>query len=399
MMRDLGGYVKRNGFKIVILTVVSLIIVGFSLLIIPNMVIGGYEQLLGASDLTLEESWRVEGVLRWWRRSYATLFWPLSLTLVIAGGALFLVNIFWSITEVKNFPRKKLIKPSSTEIVNVSLHSGKEVRALEVELEKLRKQVWGYKRLPTRLAGYAVTFVGAAVLAGSMVFSSSVWAIVGLPLIFWGVILFFLKPTSLVKAELLDSSSYSLLENIRRLISEFGLKGKGVYLPPRYLKDLSSGLVFISGKDEVYVPSLEEVKEAEDKVFLKNPDGVFLVPSGVALANLFERELGTSFAKVDLEYLMWNLPKVFVEALEIADNFELSVKGNRVHVWVKGSLYKDLCDEVRKLTEVCGSFGCPLCSSLACVLARSSGRPVVMDGNEFSADGKAMDIHYRFLEE
>ena len=32
-------------------------------------------------------------------------------------------------------------------------------------------------------------------------------------------------------------------------------------------------------------------------------------------------------------------------------------------------------------------------------LAASSGRPVVMDGNEFSAGGKAMDIHYRLLGE
>ena len=229
-----------------------------------------------------------------------------------------------------------------------------------------------------------------------MVVSSSVWAIIGLPLIFWGILLFFLKPTSLVKADLLDVASYSLLENVRRLVSEFNLKGKGVYLPPRYLKDLSGGLVFISAKDEVYVPTLDEVGENEDKVFLKNQKGGFLVPSGVALANLCERELGTSFAKVDLEYLIINLPKVFVEALEIAKDFEFSRKGDGVNVRIEGSIYKDLCDISRKDSGVCESFGCPLCSSIACILARATGRPVVMDGNEFRLDEK-IDIHYRLL--
>jgi len=271
------------------------------------------------------------------------------------------------------------------------------VRA-EDEREELRRRVWSYRRLPTRLAGYVVTFVGASVLVGSTVFSSTDWAIVGLALTFWGVFFFFLKPTSLVKASLLDSASPSLLENVGRLVSEFGLKGKGVYLPPRYLEDLSSGLVYISTKDKAYVPTMREVEEAEDKVFLKNPDGVCLVPSGVGLVNLFERELGTSFAKVDLEFLERNLPKVFVEALEIAEDFELRVEDGGVHARIEGSIYSDVCDEVRRVSRVCESFACPLCSSVACALARASGKPVVLDGNEVSEDGKVMDVYYRVLE-
>jgi len=272
----------------------------------------------------------------------------------------------------------------------------KAIAVAEAELEELRRRVWSYRRLPTRLAGYVVTFVGAAVLVGSMVFSSSVWAMIGLILTFWGVLFFFFKPTSLVKADLLDSASFSLLENVYRLVSEFGLKGKGVYLPPRYL---SGGLVFVSANDGVYIPTLDEVGEAEDRIFLKNPTGVCLVPSGVALANLFERELGTSFAEVDLEYLMRNLPKVFIEALEIAEDFELSVEGGRVHVRIEGSIYKDLCEKVRRLSGVCEVFGCPLCSSIACALARASSKPVVMDGNEPSRDGKVLDVYYRVFEE
>jgi hypothetical protein len=285
------------------------------------------------------------------------------------------------------------------ETGRLSSGPAKEIVSAEAEREELRRKVWSYKRLPTRLAGRVVTLAGAAVVLGSMFFSSSVWAIVGLVLTFWGVLFFFLKPTSLVKADLLDSAYFSLLENVNKLFSDFGLKGKGVYLPPRYLEEMSDGLVFVSAKEEVFVPTLGAVREAEDKIFLKNPSGVCLVPSGVALTNLLERELGTSFAKVDLEYLERNLPKAFVEALEVAEDFELSVEDGRVHVRIVGSIYKDLCSEVRKVSRVCESFGCPLCSSTACALARASGKPVVMDGNEVSPDGNVMDVYYRVLEE
>jgi hypothetical protein len=96
---------------------------------------------------------------------------------------------------------------------------------------------------------------------------------------------------------------------------------------------------------------------------------------------------------------MRNLPRVFVEDLEITEDLELRVEGGMVHVRIEGSIYKDLCDEVRRLSGVCEIFGCPLCSSIACVLARASGKPVVMEGNELSRDGKIMDVYYRVLEE
>ena len=332
------------------------------------------------------------------------MFDPLVGIVVTEVSLMLLVSAIYTTLVIKKNSYRKRVKPQCVEAGCCSVDPVKEIAVAEAcmhascaELEELRRKVWSYRRLPTRLAGYVVTFVGAAVLVGSMVFFSSVWAMIGLALTFWGVFFFFLKPTSLVKADLLDSASCSLLENVRRLVSEFGLKGKGVYLPPRYLKDAGDGLVFVPAKEEVYVPTVDEVGVAEDRVFLKNPRGVCLVPSGVALANLFERELGTSFVKVDLEYLMRNLPRVFVEALEIAEDFELSVEGGRVHVRIEGAVYKDLCDEVRGLSGVCGIFGCPLCSSIACAVTRTTGKPVIIEKIIHSKDDRTIQVYYRIL--
>ena len=82
-MMDLGSYVKRNGFNIALLTVVLLIIVGFCFFFIPLMAMDGYAQLVSASDLTMEETYRVDGALQWWIRANATLFLPLSLLSLI----------------------------------------------------------------------------------------------------------------------------------------------------------------------------------------------------------------------------------------------------------------------------------------------------------------------------
>lgn len=371
------GYLERNRLRLALLLMVSFLILGFSLLLIPQLMIDGFERQL-ASDLTVEETWRYEGALQWWKSASVTLFSPLAGFLIALNGGL-LAFEGWN---------KLTTQERDTKVAGLS--------AQEAELEELRSKVWSYRKMPTRLAGYAVTIIGAAILGGSMIFSSTVWAMVGLPLVFWGILLFFLKPTSLVRADLLDSSSYSLHENIERLISEFGLRGKGIYLPPQHLEDMKSGLVYIPKKDEIYVPTSKEIKEAENRIFLKNPDGVFLVPSGVALTNLYEKELGTNFAKVDLEYLMRNLPKVFVEALEIAEDFELHIEGDTVHVCVIGLIYDDFLDGSRKHSDVCGSYGCPLCSSIACALARTSGKPVVID--EQVQRGNVMDMNYRLLE-
>ena len=49
------------------------------------------EQTLGDANLSLEERWRIEGSLQWWRDSSARLLYPLAAVLFFAG--LFIVAI------------------------------------------------------------------------------------------------------------------------------------------------------------------------------------------------------------------------------------------------------------------------------------------------------------------
>ncbi|MHA1711245.1 MAG: hypothetical protein ACTSUS_04170 [Candidatus Freyarchaeota archaeon] len=247
------------------------------------------------------------------------------------------------------------------------------------------------------VVGGVLLLFGAIALTSSIVYESSTLAFIGLGLTFWGVLLLFVKPVKYVKSKLLDSSAISSLAAIDRIITDLNHEEKGIYLPARYLKGLKGGIVFIPSEKTVTIPPIEEV--AKERVFLENPKGICLTPPGLALANLYEKELGKDFVKTDLNYLQNNLPKLFIEDLEIAEALEINTDDHVVHVKITGSIYQDICEEVRKLKNICGSIGCPLCSSLACALARSTGKPVVIEKSELSTNGKVIETYYKILEE
>jgi len=192
------------------------------------------------------------------------------------------------------------------------------IQQLESAKEALRLELWKQGRKPSGRIAYILLFFGAASVISSIFYVSTILAFIGLTLIFWGALLLFMKPIRYVKTSLLDSTAISSLTTIDHVISEFNYKGKAVYLPPLpyFLKGYKGGVVYISSKEEIILPPVHEV--SGKKVFVKNPQGICIVPPGLSLVNLYEKELGKEFAKVDLEYLKNNLPRLFVENLEIA---------------------------------------------------------------------------------
>ena len=272
-----------------------------------------------------------------------------------------------------------------------------KLRFIKPKTEALKHEPRKHKRaLPEKVA-YILLLIGTLALVVSIFYSSSTLAFIGLGLTFWGALLLFIKPTKYVKTSLLDSTAISSLTSLNQIITELNLRGKAIYLPPKHLKETKGGTLFIPSKKELIIPSAEEA--AEEKVFLKNPKGIRLTPPGLALTNLYEKELRKDFAKVNLNYLQNNLPKLFIENLEIAEDFEMNIEGDTIQVKIRGSIYNDLCNEVRKLSNICSSFGCPLCSSIAVALTRAAGKPVLVENIEVSDDGKTIEAHYRLVEE
>lgn len=267
--------------------------------------------------------------------------------------------------------------------------SNLETMLREVSAEKPRRK-------PQEVIGYTLLFLGIVAIVLSFIWTSFLLAFIGLGLTFWSVLLAFLKTTKYVKADVFEMTPISSLKSVDQIIQHFNCKGRGVYLPKRYLKESKGGIVFVPLKDEMVIPPVEEV--AEEKVLLENPRGICLTPSGLSLVNLFERKLRTDFSKVDVDYLVAKLPKLFIEDLEIAEDFEMNYVKDMVHVRITGSIYENMCREVRNLLNVCRCIGCPLCSSIACSLAKSTGKPIVIEKSSLSKKGKVIQAYYRIIE-
>jgi len=272
------------------------------------------------------------------------------------------------------------------------------------------------KITPTKLVSLFLLALGLIALAFSIIYTSSILASIGLGLTFWGTVTLYIASEKYVKQTLLNSTIIPSLSNLNQILTELGYQGKAVYLPPKYLKDPETSKVYIPKNKNTRLPTPEEIQQQEDKTFLKNPEAALITPLGLSLSKLFEKTLGTTFTKVDLEYLQQNLPKLFIEDLEIAENLEIQIKpaklaqkvadsvstiqlkNDTIQVKITNSIYDGVCKEARSLTHICGSIGCPLCSAIACALTKATGKPIVMETLQTSEDGKIIEATYRVLE-
>jgi len=270
----------------------------------------------------------------------------------------------------------------------------RKIQQLESEKDALRLK-FRRQRFGPLIASSLLT-LGAVALLSSIVFSSSILAFIGLGLTFWGALFFFIKPVAYVKAKLLDPTVVPSLIAVDEILSEEACQGKGLHLPPKHTEGCKEGMVFIPASNEVVTPSIDEI--TGEKIFSSNSKGVYLLSPGYGLAKLFEKELGVDLSKVDLDYLQKSLPRLLVEDLEVVEEFSMDVEGGFVDVRMVGSIYRDLCREVKKLANICLLTGCPMCSAIGCVLAKVTGNPVAFEGDKPSSNGLEIQARYRIIE-
>ena len=269
----------------------------------------------------------------------------------------------------------------------------------------------------TKATGLILLGLGAVFLVFSIFYASQILAFIGLGLIFWGVILTYIQNEEYIKQDLLDTTTLPLLATLNQILQELDYRGKAIYLPPKYLKDPETTKAYIPKQKDAKLPAPEQIQEQENKTFPKNPEAALIIPPGFALSKLFEKTLGTTFTKVDLEHLQQNLPKTFIHDLEIAENLEIQTKPSKaakeltdsvslihskndtIHVKIANSIYKDICKEARQLSYICGAIGCPICSAIACAITKATGKPVIIEKEQTSEDGRNIHTEYHILEE
>jgi hypothetical protein len=295
--------------------------------------------------------------------------------------------------------REMIGQPEKTQTSNASQITKSDLRNLMQKLQELegtqvtaRTQIAkGRRRSSSALIGYGLAGLGGLSLVLSVVFTSTVMAFIGLGLTFWGALLLFIRPRHYVRSDLMDSTALSSLAAIDRVITSLGYTQKGVYIP---VSNPQKAVVFIPSQPLKNMPKMEQV---EGQTFVKDPDGIAMVPPGLSLANLFERELGVKFSEWSLQEMQERLPKLLVEDLEMVQECTIKVDGDHVSFRFVESVYSEFCSKLRSSTNVCSSLGCPMCSAMACVLAEVSHRPVEFDKDKYSTDRGTVESSYLLL--
>jgi hypothetical protein len=194
---------------------------------------------------------------------------------------------------------------------------------------------------------------------------------------------------------LLNASAEAAAANIERLISELNLSEKGVYLPPKNLKNIDFSLIFIPETPKTPLPTPEKTNE---KLLTNKKTGAFVIPSGSALSRFFEEELGFSFTKTDLKQIQNKLPKILVEDMELAQNAEIQIQGNTVTVEITGSILDEICRQTDSQPKTHRQVGCLLSSAIACALAKATGKPVTIQNETRNQETKTTHVEYQILE-
>src|SRR5271169_4154677 len=102
---------------------------------------------------------------------------------------------------------------------------------------------------------YSMLALGIGLVIVSAFYVSSYLALVGTGIGFWAFILLYITPTKHVSLTLLNASANTNGSNIERILTEFDLTEKGVYLPPKNLKSIGASLIFIPQKAKTQLPS------------------------------------------------------------------------------------------------------------------------------------------------
>ena len=251
----------------------------------------------------------------------------------------------------------------------------------------------------TKLACLLMLLIGALALVASVGYSSSILAFIGLGLVFWGAVLMYVQNEEYTKKSLLDTAESSQLLTLDQTMQGLGYKGKTIYLPPKYFKDPETSKACVLKNEGDKLPPPEQIQKQEDKIYIENSQALLVTPPGAELARLFEKTLGTNFTKVDLNYVQQNMPKLFIEDLEIAEDIRIENKNGLVQVAIENTIFKNVHEQTLRLSNTAQSLGSPISSAIAIVLAKATGKPITINGNEISKDGKTITIEYALLDE
>jgi len=302
---------------------------------------------------------------------------------------------------------KEITRQTPNRNRSPSHHDGNLITKAERNKTRLRI---GIPQVP----GVLTLILGIAALIGSIAITSTILALVGLGLTFWGAVLLYVRSEDYTLTEILDASVVPSTETLGQTIRAFGYEGNPVYLPPKYFESLEQTKIFIPKQNGGSYPTPEQTQTG-DQPIIAEPAGLLLTPPGADLVKLFERTLGTSFTRVNLDYLKKHLPTLLIEDLEIATEVELENKPSETSQSSTANSgpsqdYADTDTVQLRMTVTAyrnslmrdaqqpNGLGSPLTSAIACAIAKATGKLTTITKQETTRDGRKITVEFHLEE-
>jgi hypothetical protein len=242
---------------------------------------------------------------------------------------------------------------------------------------------------------------GIALIYFSTLSSSEVLALIGLGLLFWGATFFLIKPSGFVDARFLLSTVYSEYSTFDRIIDNFKCK-KCYYIPNisnqdvvyRDLKKIEDPVMFLSAESNSKALD-DESFFIKKRFLLANNIGIVLTPPGLGLMKMIQRKK-LNFFNMRLEEICEVLPPLMAEAFPLAKDLTMNIQDKRISIIIQKSIFKGLYS-LDKGSNSAKLFGCPILSSIGCILAQTSGKVITIEEIKSSKDMSTLQASYRIV--
>jgi hypothetical protein len=244
-------------------------------------------------------------------------------------------------------------------------------------------------------------FAGITLFVISVFLISQISCIIGLGLTFWGALFLLIPPPKHVEASFLMSSSLPDYMTIDRMLKDIISKNEAYNIPPcprdiylpEHLEGLKEMVTFIPAEHTDGIAEIEDI--ARGKFLIEKPKGLLITSPGAGLLDRMEQKHNTDFTKIPLSELDETLPNLLSE-LYLAKEIEMTTNENSMILKINGSLYNSLYNQKYNLKSV-NLLGCPLVNAAACAIAKSTGKPTMIQEIKATPNGKTITATFKII--
>ena len=250
----------------------------------------------------------------------------------------------------------------------------------------------------------AILFLALGILFLNVsVFSNSqVLAFIGLGLTFWGALFLLITPQKNVEASFLVTSALPSYMTIDRMLKDLKTKNEAYNIPsyardvflPEKLVGLKEMITFIPGEGTTGIVEIEDI--AKGKFLTKTPKGLLISPPGVSIFDKIEQKSKKDLTKIPFNELNEILPYLLSD-LYLTKDIRMTTNENEATIEIDDSLYKNLYRQEYDLKSIY-ILGCPLVSAAACAIAKSTGKPTMIQEIESSPNGKTIIVTFKVVQ-